>query len=254
MSSLFGKNSFNDRNISQTQNENNSLNKGYNFGNNILWRHRFGKIGRTLSVGLNTSINDRNGESGLNSIINYFVYLNSRFTAQTIDQQTQTSSNGYTVSSSVSLTENIGRGGQLELSYRPSFTKNYSERNTYNFDKVTSEYSTPDLRLSNEFDNTYFTNRIGGSYRFRINKTSLSAELNYQNAQLNGQQNYPLQFEVKRTFDNILPGASLRYNGTGGQSMRIFYRTSTNAPSISQLQNVVDNSNPLFLKTLATLI
>lgn len=248
LSSLFGKNSLNSRPISQTQNENNSLNKGYNFGNTILWRHRFGKIGRTISVGLTTTANDRNGESGLNSIINYF----GRKTAdslQVTDQQTDTQSNGYTISSNISFTENVGRGGQLQFNYTPSFTKNYSTRNTYNFDKITSEYSTPDLRLSNEFDNTYVTNKIGGSYRFRIKKVMLSTDLNYQNAQLNGQQNFPQSFVVKRTFDNILPSASIRFNGTNGVSMRLFYRTSTNAPSISQLQNVVNNTNPLFLTT-----
>ncbi len=234
--------------LNRTQTNRESQNNGYNWGNNILWRHRFGKIGRTISVGLNTSANNRTGESLLKSINNYF----GRKTADSLqitDQQTDTKANGYTISSNISFTENIGRTGQLQLNYTPSYTKNYSDRDTYNYNQSTSEYSTPDLRLSNEFDNTYITNRVGGSYRLRIKKTMVTAELNYQNAQLSGKQNYPLQFEIKRTFDNLLPSAMLMYRGTDGSSLRINYRTSTNAPSISQLQNVVDNSNPLFLKT-----
>jgi hypothetical protein len=247
-SSLLGANSLANRAISQTQTNKQSQNNGNNWGNTILWRHRFGKIGRTISVGLTTSSNARTGESFLKAINNYY----GRRTADSLqitDQETDTKSNGYTISSNLSFTENIGRGGQLQLNYTPSYTKNYSDRDTYNYNQATSEYSTPDLRLSNEFDNTYITNRLGGSYRLRIKKTMVTAELNYQNAQLSGKQNYPLQFEIRRTFDNFLPSAMIMYRGTNGSSLRINYRTSTNAPSISQLQNVVDNSNPLFLKT-----
>lgn len=247
-SSLLGANSINGLRISQTQTEKQSNNNGNNFGNNILWRHRFGKIGRTLSVGLTTSTNDRSGESMLNSVVNYYTRKTAD-SLQITDQRTDTKANGYTVSSNISLTENVGRGGQLQLNYTPSYTKNYSDRKTYNFDQSTSEYSAPDLRLSNEFDNTYITNRIGGSYRMRIKKTMVTAELNYQNAQLSGKQNYPLEFKIDRTFNNILPSAMVMYRGTDGKSLRFNYRTSTNAPSISQLQNVVDNSNPLFLRT-----
>lgn len=247
-SSLLGANSINALPISQTQTENESKNKGNNFGNTILWRHRFGKIGRTLSVGLTTSTNNRSGESKLNSIVNSYTRMTAD-SLQITDQRTDSKSNGYTVSSNISLTENVGRGGQLQFNYTPSYTKNYSDRKTYNFDQSTSEYSTTDLRLSNEFDNTYMTNRIGGSYRQRIKKTMVTAELNYQNAQLSGKQNYPLEFKIDRTFNNILPSAMVMYRGTDGKSFRFNYRTSTNAPSISQLQNVVDNSNPLFLRT-----
>lgn len=247
-STLLGRNSLSGRPISQTQTNKQSLNNGNTFGNTILWRHRFGKIGRTLSVGLTTSSNDRTGESSLRSINNYY----GRKTADSLqitDQKTDTQANGYTISSNISLTENIGRTGQLQLNYTPSYTKNYSDKNTYNFNQSTSEYSTPDLRLSNEFDNTYITNRLGGSYRLRVKKTMITGELNYQNAQLSGKQNYPLKYEIYRSFNNFLPSAMLMYRGTDGRSLRINYRTSTNAPSISQLQNVVDNSNPLLLKT-----
>lgn len=247
-SSLLGANSLSGRALNQTQTNRQNQNDGNNWGNTILWRHRFGKIGRTISVGLTTSSNARVGESSLKSTNRYFGRLTAD-SLQITDQQTESRGNGYTVSSTISLTENVGRGGQLQLNYVPSYTKNYSERNTYNYNQATSEYSSPDLRLSNEFDNTYMTNRFGGSYRLRIKKTMVTAELNYQNAQLVGKQTYPTEFEVNRSFNNFLPSAMLMYRGSDGQSLRINYRTSTNAPSISQLQNVVDNSNPLLLRT-----
>jgi hypothetical protein len=40
---------------------------------------------------------------------------------------------------------------------------------------------------------------------------------------------------------------TLNYSFSNHNNLRLFYRTSTRAPSIGQLQNVVDNSNPLLL-------
>ncbi|MCU0341203.1 MAG: outer membrane beta-barrel family protein [Spirosomaceae bacterium] len=245
-STVLGLNTLGTRKLNQTDNKNQSGNNGLNFGNSLLWRHRFAKVGRTISIGLNTSINDRNGESSQLSTSQFF----GRRTAdslQTIDQRTYTASHNYTVSSNVSFTENIGRRGQLQLNYTPSYTKNYSDRDTYNYNKATSEYSVPDLRLSNEFDNTYITQRAGVGYRLRIKSTTIGSEINYQNAILQGNQLYPNQFEVRRTFDNILPSAMIMYRGKDGRSFQLFYRTNTNAPTITQLQNVVNNNNPLFL-------
>ncbi len=38
------------------------------------------------------------------------------------------------------------------------------------------------------------------------------------------------------------------YRFSREKNLRLFYRTSTSTPSINQLQNVIDNSNPLLLR------
>ena len=62
-------------------------------------------------------------------------------------------------------------------------------------------------------------------------------------------QQFPYSNIITRTYYNFLPNAMLMYNIAEHTNLRMFYRTSTQAPSISQLQNVVDNSNPLQLAT-----
>jgi len=76
-----------------------------------------------------------------------------------------------------------------------------------------------------------------------------SAGLSYQYADLNGDQIFPYTASVNRTFDNLLPNLMLRKKLSPKSSIRIFYRTSTNAPTVNQLQDVINNSNPLFLRT-----
>jgi hypothetical protein len=82
-----------------------------------------------------------------------------------------------------------------------------------------------------------------------MRKINVMAGLNFQHAQLSSDQEFPRAFEVDRTFQNVLPQASFNYRVPNGKNVRIQYRTSTNAPSVSQLQNVVNNSNPLFLRS-----
>jgi outer membrane receptor protein involved in Fe transport len=71
----------------------------------------------------------------------------------------------------------------------------------------------------------------------------------YQIASLRGQREFPFSTLIKRTFNNVLPNAMVTYNMAEHTNLRIFYRSSTQAPSISQLQDVINNTNPLLLST-----
>ena len=47
----------------ESENKTTNNRSGYNLRNNILYRHNFGKRGRTLSFNLNTSFNNNEGET-----------------------------------------------------------------------------------------------------------------------------------------------------------------------------------------------
>jgi len=49
-------------------------------------------------------------------------------------------------------------------------------------------------------------------------------------------------------FVNIFPTASFNYTLSRSKKIRIYYRGNTNAPAVSQLQDVIDYSNPLQVK------
>jgi hypothetical protein len=97
--------------------------------------------------------------------------------------------------------------------------------------------------------NDYLTQRAGGSYRLRKGKVFFTLGADFQNANLVGDQTFPVETSGEKTFNNILPNAMFMFTVSRNTNLRIFYRTRTNAPTISQLQNVVDNSNPLQLTT-----
>jgi len=73
------------------------------------------------------------------------------------------------------------------------------------------------------------------------------AGVSYQVASLDGQETYPISGSIDRRFYDVLPDAAVTINFAQHNSLRLFYNTSTRAPSIGQLQNVVNNTNPLLL-------
>lgn len=239
--SLFGK--F----LSKINTTNNSWNDGITISNNALWRHRFAKQGRTISIGIGTDWNDRTREATLISDNRFYT---SRDTLQYLNQFSPTLSDGLTLSTNINYTEQLGKNSQLQLSYNGSVTNSNSDKQTSDYNTSTKKYDLLNVPLSNVFDNQYITHRPGVSYRYNKGRDmNMNIGVNYQYAELTGNQVYPTATNTKNTFKNFLPNAFLMYNFKDKSNLRVFYRTSTNPPSVSQLQSVINNSNPLLLST-----
>ncbi|HEX5652783.1 MAG TPA: outer membrane beta-barrel protein [Chitinophagaceae bacterium] len=223
-----------------------SLNEGYNLNNNILYRHNFAKRGRTVSLNLNTSYNKRNGETYLESINRYY---NSGNFSDSIQQFSDNETSGRTISTNLVYTEPLGEKGQLQFNINPSFTRNKADKITYQYDEVGGKYTVFDTTLSNKFDNTYNTQNGGITYRLGDRDNQFSVGVSYQNSSLKSEQVFPELVNVNRNFTNILPSIQFRKKLSARSNLRLFYRSSVNAPSVNQLQNVIDNTNPLRMNT-----
>jgi len=232
--------------LNSTAIDKSSKNKGYNFTNDILFRHSFEKKGRTLSFNFNTQINDKDGNGQLYSRNQYFTNLETP--GDTIDQRSYTASNAVVLGGNLVYTEPISTTGQLQFNYGLTVSNSNSDKETYNNIRPDgSVYTQLDTLLSNRFDNRYTTNRAGLSYRYRKNNWSANLGMDFQNTGLYSEQLAPRNAKVDQTFTNFLPNLMVTYRSKSGTQFRTFFRSSTNQPSISQLQNVVDNSNPLSL-------
>ena len=229
---------------SHLTNQRRSDNNGYNLGNSILYRHRFAKRGRSFSVNLNTEASDRNGDSEQYALTEYASGIPPKLVDQQSDQHTRSA----TVSSDLSYTEPINRFSQVQLNYTPSYTRSTTDKETFNLGDG-GVYNDLDTTLTNTFDNTYISHQGGASYRFNNRKLSAMGGVNFQYAHLQSDQDFPFAFSIDRSFQQLLPRAMLNYKFSQTENIRVMYRTSTNAPSISQLQRVPDNSNTLFLTT-----
>jgi hypothetical protein len=240
-----GNNLFYNSLLNTTINSNIANNEGTNLNNNILYRHKFAKQGRTISFNIGTDVNNKNGSTNLFSQNNYYLPNDSVYK---LDQKTTTNGNTINHSGAINYTEQIGKNGILMLNYSPSYSIGNNDKNTNNKDSINSEYTILNGSFSSNFENTITTQRGGFNYRLKIGeKTNFMFGANYQLVLLEGLQKTPIPNVVQKNFNNILPGAMISYQFNKKNNIRIFYRTNTNAPSINQLQNVLDNTNPLSL-------
>ncbi len=230
--------------LNQTDNALHSDFSGYNFSNELLYRHRFAKQGRSLSLNINGSMNDNSGHSRQNSQSTFYTDTSS---SEVLDQYSRSATSGSSYSTRLAYTEPLGKKSMLMITAGNSGSWNDADKQTFNFDASASDYSLRDTALSSVYKSKYSTGEAGTNYRYRNDKFSLMAGVSYQVAQLKSDEQFPAEDQIKHSFTSILPQAMLRYDISKSKNLRLFYRTSTNSPSISQLQNVIDNSNPVQL-------
>ncbi len=245
-STTYGETNTVDQLLNRTDNAYESQLTGIDFSNSLTYRRRFNKRGRTASISIRNSYNDKKGDSELISD-DYFLRNNIPIT-DTIDQQTDLLTKGWSVSTRLSYTEPLGERSQLSLDYRNSVRKDDSDKETYDYMEATDGYTSLNEQLSSVFENTYTTNQMGGGYRFNKGRDlNIMLRAFFQIADLDSDLTFPLEDQISRRYYSVLPMAMFRYRFSKMANIRFFYRSSTQSPSVEQLQNVVDNSNPLQL-------
>ena len=216
---------------------------GYNASIDATFRHRFKTRGRTLSFNVTTS-NSTNDGNGTNYAVN--TIWSPNVTVDTIDQINSTATHGFSMSNNISYTEPIAKNQMLELSYNYSYNRNTSDRQAYTFNDFTGKYDIVNTTLTNKFENTNQSNRVVASYRIKGEKFTAGAGLGVQFTELES-INETRKTTLGQKFTNLYPTANMNYKFSRSQSLRFNYNGRTNQPSVTQLQDVLDNSDQLNL-------
>ncbi len=219
--------------------------KNTTINNELMYRKRINRNGRSLSLRLNQAYS-----SNLPTT-NQILKTTTIDTAMLIliDEQ-WVESNNYNRSygAEVNYTEPIDKKNSLSLGYNYTIKNNDIDKKTYD---VSNDQSPTDGNLvqllSNVTDNEYYSHRPKLDYRYQDKEFNFSASLGYQYSTLRSRRTYPSYVPVNKNFRNFLPEASIRWNVNKTQNIRLFYRAGTQEPTVNQLQNVVDNTNTLNL-------
>ena len=229
---------------SLTENENHTDRNGYDLRTGLLWRHRMAKK-RTFSLQGDVEMSDRSGDQLFRSL-NLFDLLTD---TTELDRRTDELTTGHRFGMRANYSTPVGEKGQVQMNYAPSYRNGRTVRMANAWDPETGTSTLLDTALSNRFTSTYMVHRGGASYRHRLEQWNWTVGADAQHAALTGDREFPTAFAVDRRFTNLLPNATLAYTPMKGRNVRLIYRTSTREPSIDQLQDVVDISNPLFLRS-----
>ncbi len=215
--------------------------EGYNISNSLVYMHKFGeKKGRMLTTFLNANFSKNDSDQDKYSLTRYY----NPETESLLDQYIRNYSKSYRLSGNLMYSEPISPRSQLLMSYRVSY--NYSDR-----DKRT--YEMPDEEFLDEYSNTYnsgyLTQSVGPGYRYKQGKSMFVANIFYQASSLTGNQLFPSTANPNTSahFNNVTYMAMLNFQFNPSTTLRTMLRSSTNNPSVTQLQDVLDISNPLFV-------
>lgn len=234
--------------ISNSTGESYSHRNGYNISNNIMYRHSFAKRGRTFYTSFQTNFSDNKGYSYSNSFDRTYNEDATAYRDSTLNlyRNNPSTTNNYNVR--VGYTEPVGKKGMIELNYSPSIRISKSNQRTFDYDG--ENYSIFDSVRSNIFENKITTQNGGINYRLGQSRDNqFSVGVSFEHSKLESDRTFPKPTSVNQSFTTVLP--NLRWMKKIGEysSVRLFYRTNNDFPSISQLQDVVDQTNLLNIKS-----
>lgn len=199
--------------------------------NNLLFRHRFKKKGRTIST--NLIYNYSLAQSNSNQATTSNSSVGERITNQINKQTTKNSTSGV----NVSYTEPLGNRKYLELNY--NYRTNINDVNRPSFDRNTGLKIDS---LSNQYVSHYIYNKPGFNIRVNRQKYNFSFGASYQSTRLKGDLK-TADTTINRVFNKFQPTAHFNYDFTSFKHLRFDYEQSMQEPTIRQLQPFFEPSS-----------
>ncbi|MBX3102108.1 MAG: outer membrane beta-barrel protein [Bacteroidetes bacterium] len=219
----------------------------WNVSGDLLWQHKFRRERRTLSLNVVADQDQKTGDSRL--LASNAFYGENTQPSSSQDQARDLDQDSWGIRLNAEYTEPAGKYGMMKLLYGWRWRDNDARKETYGFSPLSQQYSELDTLLSSTFASAYQAHQAGLGYAWHKDKSTLNLSLNAQQATLQNAQQFPYAAQLRRDFQNLLPGVTFRHEISKTESLRLMYRTNTQEPSIDQLQEVIDNRNPLQLKT-----
>lgn len=226
-------------------NNNESQNNSDDVANELLYRRKLGRAGRTISFALQTSFT-RQRENEFRSSFNTIYDKSGHVVPADIDtlrQQGNNNANGYTYAATVTYTEPVGQTHLLALSVEQANTRNKADKAFFDYSDASGKYDRPNVLQSNAFDNRNGHTNAGLQWLTQRKTFRYNIGFTLQRSIINGISDSVF----RKTYFNLLTKAGIKYDFTHYRNLSLDYQTNTIPPSIEQLQPVQSFNNPLFI-------
>ena len=243
----------------------------YSDNNNIRGmlqvNRKLGNKGRNITFRVDAKYTDKDSKSiSLNNAKLYLVQ-----TAEGKDSTYQTNrynltpSKNYSYAGQLTYSEPLWKATFLQFSYKFTYSYSKSDRSTYDFSKYAmngnheyrgwdsylnpfagqlDNYRNDELSRFSEYRN--YNHDIQVMMRFVRQKYNLNFGVMIQPQQSKYIQEYQgVHVDTVRNVTNFSPTLDFRYRFSKMSNLRVNYRGTTSQPSISQLLDITDNSDPL---------
>ncbi|MCR4854418.1 MAG: outer membrane beta-barrel protein [Prevotella sp.] len=259
--------------IRVNRNENGGI--SYSDGNSasamLQLNRRLNNDGRNVTLVGNVNYNDSESKNLSLSDVTLFQIQNAAGNDSTYYTNrynlTPTKRYGYSVQATYS--EPLWKRTYLQFSYQFSYNYNKSDRSTYDFSGFDTNpfagisreyrgwdnfltrlpmdytnYLDADLSRFSEYKN--YIHEINVMFRLIRDKYRLNAGVMFQPQTSKFIQDYQgLHTDTTRNVFNVTPTLDFRYNPNDLTELRLNYRGTTSQPSMSDLLDITDDSNPM---------
>ena len=245
-----------------------SYSKNNNIRGMLQLNRKLNNKGRNVTLRMDAKYTDKDSKSI--SLQNAHLYLVQNEAGLDSTYQTNrynlTPSKDYSYSAQATYSEPLWKATFLQLSYKFTYSYSKSDRSTYDFSKYSFDGINPeygawgnylgrldgglgdyrDDKLSRYSEYRNYTHDIQVMMRFVRQKYNLNFGVMIQPQRSKFIQDYQGKYvDTVRTVTNVSPTLDFRYRFSKMSNLRVNYRGTTSQPSISQLLNIVDDSDPL---------
>lgn len=215
----------------------------------VVFRKKYSKKGRASGISANYLFNDSDTEASQFSDNNFYDLAGMLDSLAQIVQDNFTLTRRHQIKSSLLHVEPLGKNFFAQTFYNFSRRIEQSDRDVFDIENG--------QEVQNDFLSRYYTNeidlhRLGLQLRYTHKNINLSIGAARQLFALRGDfRSGPgagIEAEIDRDFYNWIPNLNLTYTLKRGQFLGTNYTANVREPSIRNLQPIVDNSNPLFIR------
>ena len=222
-----------ERNL-DSEGEKNSINSTFSL------IRKFKKTKRLLALNGGYNFSEEAGVVLLKSF-NQF-YLEGKEQEQ--DQRLNRNITNSSLNTRLSYTEPLGDKWTTQVNYYYNINKNLSNKFTNEFDELTQDYTRSVDTLSNIFNYRVQTNGGGLIFAMKNEKYNFRFGTNAESSVYLRENKVDSMIFNDQAFI-WLPSASFNYKFSRTSNFRFSYNGNTKQPSISQIQPIRDNSDPL---------
>lgn len=221
---------------------NNTKSSGYDIANNLKLLKKFKKKDRLLTVTYSNTFSENRGDGVLKT--DNYSYADSSDFLISVNQKKESYNHNQSHIAGASFIEPITKKIKIEASYDYMYYNSKQDKTALN--NIGGEYNQLDSSLTNNFENIKQINRAGLKFIYEVKKMRFTIGTKARNVFVNNNNVFKNQ-RVTQNFNNVLPFSTLRYKFSDNKVISINYKTSSQNPTISQLQPVRDNTNPNFI-------
>ena len=206
----------------------------------LLFRKKFAKKGRTLSVDVKENYKDSKSTGQLNS------NTQSAFgTDSVIDQRKVNATNTLAFAAKAVYTEPLSKVAYLELNYGVTVNNSNSQNLSYDAPQGTASFDSLDKYYSSNYKYNILSNAAGLNFKFVYKKVNFNFGSDISNASylqtdlLNGDSTH------RYNYVNLFPRAAFNYKISQQSNLKFLYQGSSQQPSITQIQPLRQDTDPL---------